>query len=280
MTSKLTAYFTITRPINLNLCALSIFIGAVITGTVHPLISVLFACISGTFIMAGGNVINDCYDVEIDRVNKPKRPLPQQILKVQQAVKFSIILFVLGIFISIFINLNALSFAIFTSAGLIFYSSKLKGTVLLGNVAVSLFSAMAFIYGGLAVARWQETLIPAGFAFLFHLGREIIKDIEDQKADAVCSTQTLPIRYGPKVALVSATLVYGLLIAFTFLPYLLDIYGKGYFWIVLLGVDLVIILVLGFIWVRPFPESLSRVSMVLKADMFVGLVAIYIGNLN
>jgi len=246
MTSKLTAYFTITRPINLNLCALSIFIGAVITGAAHPLINVLLACISGTFIMAGGNVINDYYDVEIDRVNKPERPLPQQILKVQEALKLSIILFVLGIFISIFINLGALGFVIFTSAGLIFYSSKLKGTVLLGNIVVSLFSAMAFIYGGLAVYRWQETLIPAGFAFLFHLGREIIKDIADQEADAVCSTQTLPIRYGQKVALVGATLVYGLLIAFTFLPYLFDIYGKGYFWIVLLGVDLVIILVLGF----------------------------------
>jgi geranylgeranylglycerol-phosphate geranylgeranyltransferase len=280
MNSKLKAYFAITRPVNLNLCAFSILVGAVISGSIHPLYKVLLACLSGVFIMAGGNVINDYYDVQIDRVNKPQRPLPQELLKLQSALKFSIILFVLGIFLSIFINLSALGLVLLTSAGLILYSSRFKGSVLLGNLLVSLFSALAFIYGGLAVGRWRQALIPAGFAFLFHLGREIIKDVEDQKADAAYSTQTLPIRFGQNVALGSATLVYGLLIVFTMLPYVLDIYGKGYFWIVLLGVDLVIIVGVGYIWARPLPQTFSRVSMVLKVDMFVGLMAIYVGNVG
>lgn len=280
MNSKLKAYFAIIRPINLKLCALSIFVGAVISGSLHPLHKALLACLSGVFIMAGGNVINDYYDVKIDRINKPQRPLPQELLKAHEALKFSIILFVLGIFLSIFINLSALSLVLFTSTGLILYSSRMKNSVLLGNLLVSLFSALAFIYGGLAVGRWRQALIPAGFAFLFHLGREIIKDVEDQKADAAYSTKTLAIRFGQKVALGSATLVYSLLIVVTILPYVLDIYGKGYFWIVLLGVDLVIILGVGYIWARPFPQTFSRVSMVLKVDMFVGLMAIYVGNLQ
>lgn len=230
--------------------------------------------------MAGGNVINDYFDVDIDRLNKPWRPLSSNTVKVQDAVIFSIILFVLGIFLSIFIHSAAFVVVVLTSLGLILYSAKLKRTVLLGNLAVSLFSAMAFVYGALSVGRWRESLIPASFAFLFHLGREIIKDVEDRKADEACAAHTLPVRFGQKPAFVAATCVFVILIIFTFIPYLFGIYGKGYFWIVLIGVDLVLILALFYMWFRPFSDNLARISMVLKADMFIGLMAIYVGNPN
>ncbi|MFQ6116126.1 MAG: geranylgeranylglycerol-phosphate geranylgeranyltransferase, partial [bacterium] len=228
MNSKLTGYFQLTRPINLSLGAISIFIGAFITGTIQPFTKVLLACISGSLVMAGGNVINDYFDVDIDRLNKPWRPLSSNTVKVQDAVIFSIILFVLGIFLSIFIHSAAFVVVVLTSLGLILYSAKLKRTVLLGNLAVSLFSAMAFVYGALSVGRWRESLIPASFAFLFHLGREIIKDVEDRKADEACAAHTLPVRFGQKPAFVAATCVFVILIIFTFIPYLFGIYGKGY----------------------------------------------------
>ncbi|MFQ5863964.1 MAG: geranylgeranylglycerol-phosphate geranylgeranyltransferase [bacterium] len=280
MNSKLPSYFQLTRPINLILGVLSIFIGAFITGTIQPLANVLLACISGGLVMAGGYVINDYFDVEIDRANKPWRPLSSNQVKIQEAVIFSIILFVLGIFLSIFIHSIAFLVAVFTSLGLILYSAKLKRTVLLGNLAVSLFSALAFVYGALSVGRWRASLIPAGFAFLFHLGREIIKDVEDLSGDEACSAHTLPVRFGQKAAFVMATWVFAILIVFTFLPYLFGIYGKGYFWIVLIGVDLVLILTLVLIWSRPVGYNLARISMILKADMFVGLTAIYVGTPN
>ena len=228
--------------------------------------------------MAGGNVINDYYDVEIDRVNKPFRPLPASHLQVGEALTFARILFALGIFLSIFIQIFSIAMAVMIAAGLVFYSATLKRTILLGNIAVSLFSALAFVYGGLAVQRWQWTLIPAGFAFLFHLGREIIKDVEDQAADVSCGAQTLAVRFGKKSAFAVATVVFGLLIIATFLPYVFEIYGKKYFWTVLFGVDLVLIVVLVFMWVRPQPSSLRRISAVLKAVMLVGLFAIFLGR--
>jgi geranylgeranylglycerol-phosphate geranylgeranyltransferase len=280
MNSKPTGFFRLARPLNLSLGVISIFIGAFVTGTIQPLTNLLLACISGGLVMAGGNVINDYFDIDIDRLDKPGRPLVSGKVKIKDAIIFSIILFVLGIFLSIFIHYFAFLIAVFISGGLILYGAKLKRTVLLGNLAVSLFSAMAFIYGALSVGRWRESLIPAGFAFLFHLGREIIKDVQDLKADEACSAHTLPVRFGEKVAFVTATCVFGILIIFTLIPYLLGIYGKGYFWTVLIGVDLVLIITLGWVWIRPLSGNLARTSMVLKADMFVGLLAIYIGTLD
>ncbi len=280
MNFNLKGYFILVRPVNIFIGALTVFVGAVITGTIHPLEKVVLACISGSLIMAGGNVINDYFDLEIDRVNKPFRPLPSNIVTAKGVLSFAIILFALGVFLSIFIFPVAVFVAVITSIGLFFYSAKLKQTVFFGNIAVSLFSALAFIYGGIAVGRWQEALVPAGFAFLFHLGREIIKDIEDQSADKTVSAETLPLRFGTKTALKVTTVVFSSLILFTFIPYIFGIYGELYFWVVLVGVDLVIVSSLGFMWKHPSTQNLRRISAVLKADMPVGLLAIYLGLPN
>lgn len=271
-------FIRITRPLNLVLGVLSIAVGAVITGVTEPRIKVLLACVSGAMIVAAGNVINDYFDLEIDRVNKPFRPLPSGELRPQTALFFAIILFALGIFLSIFINFNAVLVAIFTAVGLFAYSAILKRKILVGNVAVSLFAALAFVYGAISVDRWDKALIPAGLAFLFHLGREIIKDVEDQAADKSRASQTLPIRYGRCFAFTVITFVFASLIVFTLVPYWFDIYGKRYFWTVLVGVDLVIVVAVAVMWARPQPESLRRISAVLKVDMLVGLLAVFLGQ--
>ncbi|MFQ5605540.1 MAG: geranylgeranylglycerol-phosphate geranylgeranyltransferase [bacterium] len=278
MNSKIADYFILTRPANLFLGVAAIFLGAWLTGSVQPISKVIFACLSGAFIMAAGNALNDYYDVDIDRVNKPFRPLAANRLNSSAALFFSIILFVLGIFLSIFVHYRALFLALFIVAGLTFYNARLKRTVLFGNIAVSILSGLAFVYGGLAVGRWQAALIPAVFAFLFHLGREIIKDVEDKSADETISAQTLPIRWGDRAALAIATLIYCILIVFTFLPYFWGIFGKGYFWIVVFGVDLVIVFVLILIWMKPVTGTMRTVSAILKADMLMGMLAIYVGN--
>lgn len=275
--AKAKNYFSIVRPVNIFLSMGAIFVGALLAGALSPLWKVALACVSGGLITAGGNVINDYFDIEIDRINKPFRPLPSGNLARRTALKFLTILFTFGIFLSIFIHLFSFLIAAVTVVGLIVYSAWLKRTFLYGNLAVSFFSAMAFVYGALAVGRVESSWIAAAFAFFFHLGREIIKDVEDRAADAAAGSQTLAIRLGERRALFLATLVFVALILFTFIPYALEVYGKGYFWTVLLGVDLIIVLTLAAMWRRPEPKMLRRVSAILKADIFVGLFALYLG---
>jgi len=88
MNFNLKSYFLLIRPINIFIGALTIWVGASLSGAIYPLVKVVLACVSGSLIMAGGNVINDYFDVEIDRVNKPFRPLPSKVVAAKGALSF------------------------------------------------------------------------------------------------------------------------------------------------------------------------------------------------
>ncbi len=268
----------IVRPVNMLLACLSVYLGA---WTAQPFtfsIKIALACASAAFILAAGNVINDYFDVEIDRLNKPNRPLPSGKLTRKSALWFAIILFTFGVFLSIFISRISFWLATLVSVGLFFYGYRLKRTVLWGNFSVSLFSALVFVYGGLAAGSWTGSVIPAGFAFFFHLGREIIKDIEDMEADNARAARTLPVVFGTFKASLAATIVFCLLIVLTIVPYMTGIYGKIYIIVVSVGVDFVILCSLFFLWRNPSSNTLKRISTVLKIDMIVGLAAVVLGT--
>jgi geranylgeranylglycerol-phosphate geranylgeranyltransferase len=276
---KLTAFLLIIRPINVLIGYFSIFMGAFITGTITPLMNVFLASLSGGFIAGAANAINDYFDVEIDRINKPFRPIPAGKLSRHEVLIFSILLFILGILISCLVNFLAFLIAFSSSILLFLYSAYLKRTVLWGNLCVSLVTALAFIYGGAAVDRFQAALIPALFSFLFHFGREIIKDVQDMAGDAADHAVTFPIRFGKRVSLILASVIYIFLIIVTFMPFYYKIYGIYYLAVVLVGVDLVIVGVLISIWQDQTPKNLGRMSNLLKADMLIGLIAIFCGRI-
>ncbi|MBN2012899.1 geranylgeranylglycerol-phosphate geranylgeranyltransferase [candidate division KSB1 bacterium] len=272
------AYFQITRPVNVLIGGLSIFIGAFIAGSIQPIQNVALAVLSGMLIAAAANTINDYYDVAIDRINKPYRPIPSGKITEKTAWIYAMIMFVIGTGLSILINNKALAIAVFAWVVLYCYSAKLKRTVLWGNLAVSFMTAFAFIYGGVAVNRLNEAIIPAVFSFLFHLGREIIKDIEDREGDSADHAVTLPIRYGVRPALWVTMFVFILLIGLTIMPFVMGIFGVPYLWVVILGVDTVLVFVIFSMWKTPVPKNLGRLSTLLKMDMLVGLIAIYVGR--
>ena len=275
---KIGNYFALCRPLNVLIGMLSIFIGAFITGTIHPIIAVLFASISGGLIAAAANVINDYYDIAIDKINKPHRPIAAGLISPANGFALSLGLFFVGMAFGYLINWKAFVVSVFSSIILYLYSAKLKRTVLWGNLSVSLATSLAFIYGGIAVNRLSLALIPATFSFFYHLGREIIKDVEDIEGDRADNIKTLPIRFGKKLALEMATWIYVFLIFLTIAPYVFHIFGIYYLAIVIGIVDFVIIMVLISIWKKPETQNLSRMSTILKLNMFAGLIAIYCGK--
>ena len=275
---KLKNYFVLSRPLNVLIGMLSIFIGAFITGTISPLLKVIFASISGGLVAGGANVINDYFDVEIDKINKPSRPIASGAISPQQGFVYSMFLFTFGVVFGWLVNWQAFVISVFSSILLFFYSAKLKRTVLWGNLSVSLMTAMAFIYGGVAVNRLSYAIIPAVFSFVYHLGREIIKDVEDIEGDRKDNIKTFPIEHGATPALKLATVVYIILIVITFIPYLLNIFGIYYLIVVVGVVDLVVVWVLFNMWKNYESKNLSRLSIILKLNMFAGLIAIYCGK--
>jgi len=273
--NKILPIIRLSRPVNLIITFISIFIGAFLTEVIEPIQNVLLACLSGVFIAAAANTINDYFDFEIDRVNKPHRPLPSKLISPKTSFAMSIVEYGIGLILGLFISTEMFYFALLFSILLFFYSAYLKRTVVWGNFAVSLSTAAAFVYGGLSVGNPSEAIIPAVFAFFYHFSREILKDIQDIEGDRKDKAVTFPIRYGIQPAVLFIRSLFAILLLLVLVPFLAGWYGLTYLLIVLFGVYPVIIYVLMKAQEDTEPEELGFLSNLLKADMLIGLLAIY-----
>ncbi|UCB52470.1 MAG: geranylgeranylglycerol-phosphate geranylgeranyltransferase, partial [Candidatus Zixiibacteriota bacterium] len=194
------------------------------------------------------------------------------------ALIFSIALFLLGMILSVRVGSLGILVALAASGLLIVYSSFLKRRFIWGNLTVSSVCAIAFVYGGLATDDFRLSLVPAAFALVFHLGREVLKDIEDRHGDLSSGASTVPIQLGVNFSLWLCSLVFGFLVILTLFPYILKIFSWPYLLLAIPGVDLVLVYVIWSMWRDRTRSNLHRLSNLLKVDMLLGLAAIYAGK--
>lgn len=273
-------YLIILRPLNVGITFVSVVVvlflahGGEMAEAWRPS---LLAGLSAALVCAGANVINDLFDLEIDRINKPNRPLVTGSLSLPSARIWWLLLSAAGVAFSIPLGWKCVVIACFAVIGLYGYSAHLKSTPLWGNLAVSFFTALAFLYGGLAIGKVEHAWWPAVFAFLFHFGREILKDVEDMIGDAKQGVRTFPLVYGRKKALALASIVFLAVALTTTLAYAIGSYSAIFLSIVLCGVDTVLLYVGVSMWTNPEPKNLGRLNGLLKVDMLVGIIAMLAG---
>jgi|SRR5665647_467853 len=269
---RLAGFFTITRPLNSLVAGLAAIVAYLIdTGTVIPQTLLLFAIVA--LITAAGNVINDFFDVRIDAINRPDRPIPSGAVTSAAARSFAVTLFLAGVLVSFFTNPLCIGIAVVNSLILIAYAGKLKRTALLGNITVAYLSASIFLFGG-ALNGWNGLvhIIPiAAITFFAMLSRELVKDAEDVEGDKAGEADTVPIRIGIKktsrLALISTVLA----VLASFIPYFW--WGTWYLAGILI-VDIIIInaALRGLECATPECMKASMASSLLKAGMFTSLV--------
>ncbi len=153
----------------------------------------LFGLISVFLICAGGQAINDVYDLEIDKKINKNKPIPSGRISRRNALIFSYVLFVIGICVSFLINGLAFIIAIVFSFLLIIYSQNLYKIKYIGNIVVALGTAFTFIFGA-SVTGFVPFIIFvfALSAFFANMAREVTKDFEDLKKDKSFK-KTLPM---------------------------------------------------------------------------------------
>jgi geranylgeranylglycerol-phosphate geranylgeranyltransferase len=275
---RLRGIWLLARPNNLAIAFPAIFLGGFVSRGDLRWGPLLLAGVSGVLLGAGANAINDCYDLEIDRINKPKRPLPSGLLTVGEARAFASAAFASGVLTALFINPACFGVALTSAILLVLYSRALKRTVLLGNLTVAFMLGLALVYGGLAVGGIRNAVVVGVFSFLYNLAREILKDVDDMEGDRSQGAVTFPIRHGVRASLILTTAVLALLAAATVVPFLLGWFSRTYLAIVVPGVDAVLLWVAVSMWRRPEPSNLGRLAVWMKADMLAGLLAVFLGG--
>lgn len=266
-------HWDIIRPNVCLLAALGIFVGAVISG-VTGIIPLILA-VSATFLIcAGGNVINDYYDYEIDSINKPKRPLPSGRMTRKKAVAYHFILSMTGITLSLLVSSAFFTLAILNYLISTLYAWKLKKIAIIGNITDAFLGSVTFLAGGFIIGTFRSmpappVLVLAFIAFTATMGREIFKDIEDIIGDKALGARTLPIIAGTKTSTVIARILLVVSATSAILPYRYDMFGSYYMIAVI-----PCILMLLYSATLKSPEKAQKT---VKIGMYLGIFAFLVG---
>lgn len=221
-------YFLLTRPLNLTLLVLGMVLfrysfvmpSNYLQYDFAPYLDTtgfLLLIITTLLVAAGGYVINDVFDVEIDAINKPQKRIVETKISELAAFNFYKILVFLSIFFVVILCIHQREYKIssipvFVMAFLYMYAQQFKKQVLIGNVIVAACTAIPM----LMIAFYEfkinysdtDTIIAITkgilyaaiaygvFAFTTTLCREIVKDMEDIEGDVTDDARTLPIVLG------------------------------------------------------------------------------------
>lgn len=275
---KLLAIIKITRPINFVITFLSVIIAAMISSSISDIgVNVLLLAFSLGFTLIAGNVINDIIDFEIDKVNRPERALPKELLSIDFAKGIYVFSIITALLTALLISIYFFFIIAALNILIVFYSTHLKTIILISNLTVAIATATPFIFGGLVVNNVEGGIIPAVFAFFTNFIREIIKDMEDIKGDSSKGVITFPQKVGINKAVYFTSILIILLILLTSFPFVFGIYNAEYFVIIMVFVNPVFVYTLKLLYTNRDLSTFKKVSSLIKLNMILGLIAILIG---
>jgi geranylgeranylglycerol-phosphate geranylgeranyltransferase len=234
--------------------------------------------LSAALIAAAGYVHNDIVDLPVDRISHPRRVLPSAEIPVRVAWILAGSCCLAGFAISLLLPSQCVLISALAILFLAVYNLGLKRLPLFGNLVVAIIGGIPFVFGGFAVGSPSRAALPAAFATVFHLGREILKDIQDQPGDRIIGSQALPFLIGTTASKTVATILLTLLIIGIPLPTFWGLTGVVYLGIGL-GLNGLILLAICQIWGSRSPGELERPSRALKLGMIVGIVAFFVDSL-
>lgn len=251
-------------------------------------------------IAAAGYVINNIFDQETDRENKPDQLLVGKAVKETTAYNIYVALNIVGVGLGFYLSngigkpgFSALFVVI--AATLYLYASTFKRSLLAGNIIVALMLSISILIIGvydlypiltlqnrqiLAVV-FQILIDYAIFAFIINLLREIVKDLEDVNGDYNQGMNTLPIVLG--VNRTSKIVFFA-----SFLPLVLSAW---YIYTYIFHLTYAVIYAISFI-VAPLiyftikmnsaksKKDFSHLSFILKLVLFFGILSILVISLN
>ena len=252
-------------------------------------------------IAAGGYVINDYFDVKIDRINRPDEVVVTRSVSKPAAMRLSVGLsaagVVCGIAAAAILRSITIGIVFAVVPGLLwFYSSSYKRLFLIGNLTIALLAGLTPLLVAMAnVAVLQlryETILPyttlvhdlyawlggfALFAFLLTWIRETVKDMQDQMGDRELECHSMPVVWGEKWTKVFVTVLIVCTLAIIghlwwhVLPFPTGWSSLSTRYIVL-GVVIPLLGALWLLWAAKIPSDYKTCQQVVKLTMLLGML--------
>lgn len=294
------SFLKLIRPVNLLFIALTellirySFYDSINASYILSDFGYILGVIATLCIAGAGNTINDIYDIEADKINKPQRLIIGRKISEKKATYLFITLNIIGVGIGFYLanSIGRPGFSailIVISALLYIYSSYLKHIAIIGNLVISILVALVVILPPVfdllpaitSQNRESQSLVfsilldYAVFAFLINLLREIVKDEQDINGDHHAGIQTLPILIGIRrtnlIVFGLGVFVSSLILYFTY-TYLFRNTAAVLYILFLIMAPLLYFLInsLG----AKKKKDFKRLSLILKLILFFGLISL------
>ncbi len=212
--SRLALYWEFARPFTLLAPALGMLSGGIAGAGARPplpvdptlVLDLFLGTLMAAVLNGASNTLNQIYDLEVDRVNKPRRPLPSGRIGLAEAWVLTLFLFLAALLLAWLVSTQTLILATAAAALTTVYSVpplRTKARGIWANVTIAIPRGLLLKVAGWSCARTVLQPEPwfIGLIFgLFLLGASSTKDFADIKGDAAGGCRTLPIIYGVRKA--------------------------------------------------------------------------------
>lgn len=212
----------------------------------------IISSINTILIMSTSMIINDLFDIEIDKINYPTRPLITGLVTKWEAVLYIVFLLSITQFLSIHFLSDNLQFIMNISIfSLLIYTPIFKRILFMKNIFCASLVSFSLFVGGISSTNKLIELnknfdvfsISLSVIFLSSLYSELLLDIRDYEGDKTNNIITIPVFFGKENAwiLASIILIYniisntfslmyirdintGVILSFIFVPIIKDLY--------------------------------------------------------
>lgn len=236
------------------------------------------------FLVSFGYAVNDIFDVRADLINRPTRAIPSGALSIKYAWLTAVLSLVLGSGLLVGANTMTSVYYVVVALALYFYGAKISSQLIVGNVLVAVLCASVFYLGTQVCPADNRAIgllaVSAVLTLLYHLGREIVKDIEDISGDEAIARSTVPLKWGLKKARMIALAIFGVLITATYVAYWQLGLSKSYLVAISFGVNLPLALIFVIYMRQEAQAGAHRTSLALKIIMLPALLAILLAGVN
>jgi len=278
--AKGSALISLIRPVNSVMIGFAVIVGvAVVEPSKILSLESMLGFFTGFFVSSYSMVINDVYDIEIDRINSPNRPIPSGTMSLMQANMFAAVLLLIGFASASLISLT--NIAVAALFGLIAwgYSYWGKKRGLSGNMMVAASMAVPYVFGGVAIGKGSDVMLwsLALTSFLAGTGREVVKTISDVEGDKARDVRSIAITKGEKMASRIGALFFLAAVSTSLLPLMLGITGIVYAVLVLVT-DAFFIYISAKIIRNYSVEGAIKVKKLALGGMMLGLLAFLFGG--